>query len=119
MLDGWDVDAAFDSFRVDHPDRWDGEGLSEVSGRADGSYPPFEDILHGYRDRMTHMLRSRLVDEEAEIGPDGLVDAVETYLHTYGSAMMCFFSPGVHTGSSYLRQSAVCCILGQLTLCLW
>jgi hypothetical protein len=102
LLDGWDVDAAFDSFRVDHPDRWDGEGLSEVSGREDGSYPPFEEILHGYRDRMTDMLRSRLVDKQAEIGPDGLVEPVETYLHTYGSAMMRFFSPGVDTDSNYL-----------------
>lgn len=83
------MDAAFDSFRVDHPDRWDGEGLSEVSGREDGSYPPFEDIFYGYRDRMTDMLRARLVNGEADIGSDGLVEPVETYLHTYGSALAC------------------------------
>ena len=95
LLDGWDVDAAFDSFRVDHPDRWDGEGLSAVSGREDGGYPPFEDILHGYRDRMTDILRARLVNGEAEIGTDGLVEPVETYLHTYGSARTRSPSPGL------------------------
>jgi iron(II)-dependent oxidoreductase len=107
LLDGWDVDAAFDSFRVDHPDRWDGEGLSEVSGREDGSYPPFEAILHGYRDRMTDMLRARLVNGEAEIGPDGLVEPVETYLHTYGSALTLSPSPGLMLTFSSQQRSPV------------
>ena len=93
LLDGWDVDGAFDSFRVDHPDRWEGEGLAEVS--PDGAYPNFEQILFEYRDRMTDMLKARLVDgeyivSEGEAAAAGLrtddipADPVETYLHTYG-----------------------------------
>ena len=83
LLDGWDVDGAFDSFRVDHLDRWEGDGLNEVS--PGGNYPDFGQVLYDYRDRMTKMLQDRLKDGGgAEVDDEGMVGAVETYLHTYG-----------------------------------
>jgi hypothetical protein len=37
LLDGYDVDGLFDSFRADHADRWATAGLAEVA--PDGCYP--------------------------------------------------------------------------------
>jgi len=73
LLAGWDVEGAFDSFRAAHPDRWEGVGLAEVS--PSGSYPPSDELVRGYRDRVTGLLEAAL-----PAGDDALLSAAETYL---------------------------------------
>jgi len=77
LLAGWDVEGAFDSFRANHADRWEGDGLAEVSPA--GRYPsPRSAMLYGYRDRVAARLLAQLPEAD-----DALLGAAETYLHVY------------------------------------
>ena len=62
LLDGWDVDGAFDSFRVEHGDRFDHDDAGLVQVSPEGTYPEFERMVQEYRDRMTGILCERLAN---------------------------------------------------------
>jgi len=87
VLHGWDVDAAYDSFRADHADRWDdqadGAGPAAVAPpNWEGGYPTTAALLVGYRDRIVNLLLADLAERQPD--PDDMVGPAETYLHVYG-----------------------------------